>query len=199
MIDNRYAANEPAYVNAPGLLSGLRNSPVTTESRMRESAGKALVTALLLTGDVERAEAAVLKSIGSMSFGDVAGDELIRGAVNAAMELEEVPGRSQRNPQPALSMLPFELQGVLHLPHFLRQCFVVRTLIGLPREACARLLHLDVHQVDAGARAAMLALPETQQSSFASLIRSNSGRGRDGEEYSASNYESGSKSRPRRS
>ena len=43
--------------------------------------------------------------------------------------------------------LPAELQRVLLLPRDLRQCFVLRLLMGLPRERCAQLLGVDIAQV----------------------------------------------------
>jgi hypothetical protein len=63
----------------------------------------------------------------------------------------------------ASSMLPFELRPVLHLPLALRHCFVLRFLVSVPREACARLLHLEIRQVDERARTAMLELPTIQK------------------------------------
>jgi len=63
----------------------------------------------------------------------------------------------------ASSILPFELRRVLHLPPALRHCFVLRFLVGLSREACARLLRLEIRQVDERARTAMLELPTIRE------------------------------------
>jgi hypothetical protein len=156
---DRYSTIELADLHAPGLFNTEGNRPMTTESGMREAAIRAFVTAFLLAGDAERAEAAVLKTIGLMNYDDASGDDLIRRAVNDAIELEEIPQRFPKKLEPAFSMLPFELQRVLQLPHYPRQCFVLRVLVGLPRDVCARLLHSSVQQVERGARAAMLQLP----------------------------------------
>ncbi len=60
-------------------------------------------------------------------------------------------------------MLPFELRRVLHLQAALRRCYVLRSLVGLPREACGRLLRLEIRQIDEWARTAMLELPAIQR------------------------------------
>ncbi len=158
---DRHEVPRPLNTDPPGLFDSEGTSRMTTESQMREAAGRAFVTAFLLSGDAERAEAIVLKSIGSMNRGEASSDELIRDAVYAAVEPEEVPVRFPKKRKPAFSMLPFELQGVLDLPHYPRQCFVLRVLVGLPREVCAKLLSSKVLQIDEGARAAMLQLPAT--------------------------------------
>jgi hypothetical protein len=163
-----YSTIELPDLHAPGLFNSKGNKPMTTESRMREAASRAFVTAFLLVGDAERAEAAVLRSIALTNFDDASGDELIPRVVNDAIEPEEMPERFPRKLEPAFSMLPFELQRVLQLPHYLRQCFVLRVLVGLPREICARLLHSNVQQIDRCTRAAMLQLPAFRGTSLAS-------------------------------
>jgi len=159
MIADRYSTIELADLHAPALFNSQGKKPMTTESRMREAASRAFVTAFLLVGDAERAEAAVLKSIASTNFDDESGDEMIRKTVNDAMEPDEMPGRFSGTLEPAFSMLPLQLQRVMQLPHYLRQCFVLRVLVGLPREVCARLLHSNIGEIDRCARAAMLQLP----------------------------------------
>jgi DNA-directed RNA polymerase specialized sigma24 family protein len=125
--------------------------------------GKAFLTALLLTGSPERAEAAILESSRVMTLDSKSGEVLLRGAVNAAIEPQSEASRQPTEDlERASSMLPFELRRVLHLPPALRQCFVLRFLVGLPREVCARLLHLEIRQVDERARTAMLELPTMQ-------------------------------------
>ena len=80
--------------------------------------------------------------------------------MNAAIEPpSEISEQLPEDLACASSMLPFELRHVLHLPTALRHCFVLRFLVGLPREDCARLLHLEIRQVDERARTAMLELP----------------------------------------
>lgn len=125
---------------------------------------RAFITALLLTGSAKLAEAAILEGNRAMALDHVSGEALLRGAVNAAIEPPtEISEQLPEDLACASSMLPFELRRVLHLPTALRHCFVLRFLVGLPREDCARLLHLEIHQVDERARAAMLELPTIQR------------------------------------
>ncbi len=125
--------------------------------------GKAFLTALLLTGSAERAEAAIFQANGVLRPGNTPGGALLREAVNAAIEPRIETLEQSEDLERASSMLPFELRRVLHLPTDLRHCFVLRFLVGLPREVCARLLHLEIRQVDERARAAMLELPTIQR------------------------------------
>ena len=135
--------------------------PMKTDS-MRDAADRAFITAFLLLGDAEEAEAAVLKSIGSMNAADASGEELVQEAVIAAIESDRLTQRDPNDPELASKMLPLELQRALELPHSLRQCFVLRVLMGLPREVCARLLSLEGRQVDRVASSAMSELAAIQ-------------------------------------
>ena len=139
---------------------------------LHNTIGKAFLTALLLTGNAERAEAAILEGNRVMALDNASGEALLIGAVNAAIEAHsETSRQTPEELERASSMLPFELRRVLHLPLPLRHCFVLRFLLGLPREVCARLLHLEIRQVDERARAAMLELPAIQRNG--EVLRTN--------------------------
>ena len=62
-----------------------------------------------------------------------------------------VPGKLDSQPPSPGSpeFLPVELQRVLRLSTRLRQCFVLRFLMAMPRQYCAGLLHIDAEEVDA--------------------------------------------------
>jgi DNA-directed RNA polymerase specialized sigma24 family protein len=91
-------------------------------------------------------------------------DALFRRAVNAAIEPQSEPSEQPREElERAAAVLPFELRRVLHLPPALRHSFVLRFLVGLSRETCARLLRLEIRQVDERARTAMLELPTIRE------------------------------------
>jgi hypothetical protein len=45
--------------------------------------------------------------------------------------------------------LPVELLRVLRLSPRIRQCFVLRFLMAMPRQYCADLLRIDAEEVDA--------------------------------------------------
>jgi hypothetical protein len=139
---------------------------LTTES-LREAAGRAFLTAFLLSGDTEQAEAAVLSGIETIPPDEAHSEGLLQRTVRAAIERREIPWPRPKEMDPAFLKLPFELRRVLRLPRYLRQCFVLRVLAGLPRELCATLLRSDTGQVDQGVCAAMLELPAVRQWSIA--------------------------------
>ena len=58
--------------------------------------------------------------------------------------------------------LPLELQSVANLAPFPRRCFVLRLLVGLPSELCARLVNLEIAQVKKTTTIALSELPGTQ-------------------------------------
>jgi hypothetical protein len=132
--------------------------PTFADLGLSEAAEKAFVTALLLTGNAETAESAVLESIERMSLEDTSGEELLQAAVKTAIRPQERPWRPLKDWEPASARLPLELRSVLCLAPDVRQCFVLRVLVGLPSHACAALLDSDADQVDRGACAAMLQL-----------------------------------------
>jgi hypothetical protein len=145
-------------------IPGRASSTHAESQDLHHMVGKAFLTALLLTGSVERAEAAILEGNTKMDLDNASEEALFREAVNAAIKPQsETSKQPPEELERASSMLPFELRRVLHLPPALRHCFVLRFLVGLPREACARLLHLEIRQVDERARTAMLELPTIQR------------------------------------
>jgi hypothetical protein len=129
---------------------------------LHKTVDKAFITALLLTGSAKRAEAAILHANVALNLDNTSGEALLREAVSAAIES---PSETLEQPEVlerASFMLPFELRRVLRLPPALRHCFVLRFLVGLSREGCARLLRLEIRQVDERVRTAMLELPTIQ-------------------------------------
>jgi DNA-directed RNA polymerase specialized sigma24 family protein len=132
-----------------------------------EGVDKAFVTAFLLSGNAKRAESAVSQSIERMAIEGSYGEELLQGAVRAAVRPQEAPWGLPQEWEAASSKLPLELQRVLCLTPYLRQCFVLRVLLGLSSIACAVLLDSDADQVDRAARAAVLQLPANRAARFA--------------------------------
>src|SRR5437016_1343389 len=147
-------------MHIPGRTSSTHVEP----HDLHKAVDKAFITALLLTGSTERAEAAILEGHGAMDLDHLSEDALFRRAVNAAIEPQSEPSEQPREElERASAVLPFELRRVLHLPPALRHCFVLRFLVGLSCEACARLLPLEICQVDERARTAMLELPTIRE------------------------------------
>ena len=139
-------------------------APMTTKFKMHETLENAFVAGLLLTGSVQRAESAILESVRMSCPDDLFGKTLFRRAVHYSIDQQlEAPTEQEEELARAASVLPFELRCVLILPRHLRYCYVLRILVGLSREVCAWLLHLDVAQVDQHTCAAMLRLPLIQR------------------------------------
>lgn len=105
------------------------------------------VAAYLLTGSAIRAETAVSESIQQLDIDATRGGWLSWKAVAAAMLREDAD--AQQTPHEAPVALPVELLRVLRLSPRLRQCYVLRVLMAMPRHYCASLLRVDAEQVDA--------------------------------------------------
>jgi DNA-directed RNA polymerase specialized sigma24 family protein len=129
---------------------------ISAENVTRDAVDRAFLTALLLTSDPREAESAVLWSISSMEDAELSAERLVRGSIAACVERRaECAGRGAWED----SALVPELRSVLRLPDRLRHCFVLRVLLGLRQEICARLLHLEVSEINRATLAAMLRLP----------------------------------------
>jgi len=147
--------------------------PRTSDSCMDwdKAARKAFLTALLLTGSMERAETAILEGARLLDPDEASGEALWREAVMASLEPpNETPGRLEDQEHLA-TILPWELRRVLRLSPDLRHCFVLRLLAGWPREVCARLLHLEIRQVDERTRTAVLNLAHAMNLSHSTICR----------------------------
>jgi DNA-directed RNA polymerase specialized sigma24 family protein len=110
------------------------------------SLDRALLTAHLLTGNLQQAEEVTLDAIDSWRPGEEAEQVLFQNVLDAAAQAQVEPGTN--NPDRSASYMPNELKAVLRLPPQLRSCFVLRILAGLPAQACARLLSLHSDMVD---------------------------------------------------
>ena len=107
---------------------------------------RALLTAHLLTGNLQQAEEVTLGAIDSWRPGEVAEEVLVQNVFDAAARAQVDPNSNSLDP--ASSYLPNELKAVLRLAPQLRRCFVLRILAGLPAQACARLLSLHSDMVE---------------------------------------------------
>jgi len=107
------------------------------------------IAAILLTGCTERAERAVVEAIETLGEDDVSEHMVLQATIRAAVKPEMMADEeSPRQPQPTVSRLPIQLRQVLLLPRDLRQAFVLRLLLGMPRDQCSRLLRLDGGKLD---------------------------------------------------
>jgi hypothetical protein len=121
----------------------MHSGPITMEAL-----GRTFITAVLLTGSAERAEAAVLEGIKIMERGNVSDEALLlQGTLSASIAARADGGRVEEQ-EHASSLLPVELRRVLRLLPDFRRGFVLRVLIGLSREVCARMLQVEIQQID---------------------------------------------------
>jgi hypothetical protein len=129
------------------------NGPITTEALDRT-----FITALLLTGSAQRAEAAVVEGIKATQRGKVSDETLLlQGTLSASIAAGSNSPRAAEQ-EHASSLLPVELRRVLRLLPYFRRGFVLRVLVGLSREVCARMLQIEIHQIDEVVRLAARAL-----------------------------------------
>jgi len=116
--------------------------------------GKAFLTAHLLTANRKQAENAVLEAILHWDLDQGTEEAFLHRVAHAAIRAQDECESS------GADCLPLELQAVLDLSPRQRRCFVLRVLVGLSRQACARLLHLDIFHVDRYTCEALKYLPQ---------------------------------------
>ena len=117
--------------------------------------------ALLLSTNAKQAEAAVADSIGSLGPHNLSTDVLLVCVVRLSVQYNSALydlGEAFNN---SLSLLPRELDAVLHLRAKLRHCFVLRILQGLTAEACSTLLQLSADEVGVSVCAGVLELAKS--------------------------------------
>jgi DNA-directed RNA polymerase specialized sigma24 family protein len=119
---------------------------------------RVFITALLLIGDADRAEAVVLTGIDKLDLETTTRQSLLEQVAGEAATI--VPNAG---PPPASLNLDPQLRRVMELPTPLRRCFVLRVLVGLGLQKCAETLQLEPGMVDAFAVEASCRLASTYQ------------------------------------
>jgi hypothetical protein len=120
---------------------------------MSQAIDIAFRAALLLTGAMKTAEAAVMQGIGACE------DLSPRGIlVEASRSAVQRCTKSLGGPCEVES-LPSELRRLFMLQPLPRQCFVLRILVGLTPEVCAELLEVAVTEFEGALYAALIELP----------------------------------------
>lgn len=120
---------------------------------MPQAFDMAFRTALLLTGGMNTAEAAVMHGIGACEDLSPRGllTEAVRSAVRRCTKSSDGPHE--------VEALPLELRRLFMLPPLLRYCFVLRILVGLSPEVCAELLEISVSEFEDALYGALTELP----------------------------------------
>jgi len=107
---------------------------------------RAFVAAYLRTCSARQAEAAVSESIQRLDIDATRAGLLSWKAIAAAtLRADPIAGHTFDEAPVAL---PIELLRVARLSPLIRQCFVLRVLMAMPRNYCAGLLRMDAEQVD---------------------------------------------------
>lgn len=103
--------------------------------------------AYLLTGSAKQAETAMLESTQQLDI-DATPDGCPPWKAIVAAIMRRYRDSVETSDE-ASTLLPIELLRVLRLSPRLRQCFVLRVLMAMPRQYCASLLGIDAEEVDA--------------------------------------------------
>jgi DNA-directed RNA polymerase specialized sigma24 family protein len=130
------------YSASHGASAGDR---VATNREVFEALPKAFLPALLLTGGIEAAEAAVLDAIAAFEFDYSPGGTLLLETVKSAIRRRS---DSRDQSEQAFSILPLELRRLLLLAQDSRNCFVLRVLLGMTPEISSGILNRSVHEVE---------------------------------------------------
>ena len=110
-------------------------------------------TALLLAGDTKTAEASVMDGIAAC-------EDLSHGGLLIEAVTSTIRRRTKSADAPyALKLLPPELRRLFMLQPLLRNCFVLRILVGLSPEVCAELLDVSITELEDAVCAALNQLP----------------------------------------
>jgi hypothetical protein len=110
-------------------------------------------TALLLAGNTKTAEAAVMDGIGACE--DLSNRGLLIEVVRSTIQRRTEPADAPE----AIKLLPPELRYLFMLQPLLRDCFVLRVLVGLSPEICAELLKVSFTEFENAVCAALSELP----------------------------------------
>lgn len=116
---------------------------VKTETKLAETLEGVFLAALLITGNTDAAETAVLDGIATLD-GTLSSEGLLLATLKSAIgEGHSVPGRIEAIPV----ALPLELRRVLLLNTKSRACFVLRALLGMSSKMCSDLLQVPIWEV----------------------------------------------------
>jgi DNA-directed RNA polymerase specialized sigma24 family protein len=117
---------------------------MSTQTQPALAIRRVWTAAFLLSGDATQAEDAVADAILSTDTDDFETEAFMTRVLS--LSIQRSRNSSKRSIQKTSEIwvtLPAELQHVLSLPLRLRDCFVLRVLIGLPRETCHQMLQVN--------------------------------------------------------
>ena len=118
----------------------------------QETVENAFVIGLLLTASMKEAEDAVVESIDCLNADQTCGGRMLLRVIHSSLSTRPEVAVPERIDEASAAALPLELRPVLYLPKELRECFVLRFLMGFSRDACAWLLQIEPEEVHARIR-----------------------------------------------
>jgi hypothetical protein len=137
---------------------------MSTETQPSLAMGRVLTAAVLLSGDLTQAEDAVADAILSLDTDDFETEAFLMCVLILSIQRSRnFSKRSIRKRGEISVTLPEELQNVLNLSLMLRHCFVLRVLLGLPKETCGQMLHIDDDEVEKSVSSAAVELAAVRE------------------------------------
>jgi hypothetical protein len=113
------------------------------EQELTEVLERVFLVALLITGNMDGAEDAVLDGIAALD-GTISSDGLLLATLKSAIERGEQHCGETDDISPSV---PFELRRILLLSPDIRACFVLRVLLGMPSEMCSEVLRIPIQEI----------------------------------------------------
>ena len=112
------------------------------EKELTEVLDRVFLVALLITGNMDGAEDAVLDGIAALD-GTISSGFLL-AMLKSAIERSEHRSLEIEDTFPSL---PLELRRILLLNPDIRACFVLRVLLGMPSETCSEVLRIPIQEI----------------------------------------------------
>jgi hypothetical protein len=132
---------------------------MSTEKQPLLAMGRVLTAAILLSGDLTQAEDAVADAILSLDTDDFETEAFLMCVLILSIQRSRNSSKwSIRERVKIPITLPAELQNVLNLSLMLRHCFVLRVLLGLPKETCGQMLQVDDDELEKSVSSAAVEL-----------------------------------------
>jgi DNA-directed RNA polymerase specialized sigma24 family protein len=126
--------------------------------------------AILLSAESKQAKTAVVESIASLEPEDLSTEALLICVAHLSIRQTFAFSDHSEAFEGSLSLLPQELQAVLHLRAKLRHCFVFHILQGLSVETCSATLQVSADEIGVSICAAVLELARSRQGMWMSSI-----------------------------
>jgi hypothetical protein len=137
--------------NQETAVVAMKAEPTIPSPVSKRTLNRTFSTAFLLTGNAERAEAAILDAIGALDAAELSEETLFLKAMAAAVaHTAEGPVRDEDFDR-LRCFVSIELRRVMRLPVAIRHCFVLRVLVGFPREVCSTILQRSEQDIEESA------------------------------------------------